>query len=151
VVLVCGVGELRERTASEGGPYKETSVVAKACTSLNLFGTDEIRALHPPKDASVHLAGYSDAGLAEDMGDLRVAEARGVVFEGEMVLLLVDVEFAQAIGVGERAEAAELRKAQRMLQLVGDFEECHATNYTSSDAIVAVCTARTRLLHSKQA
>jgi hypothetical protein len=90
----------------------------------------------PDKGSLVHFAGDSDAGLAEDVGDLCVAKARGVVFEGELIPLLVDAEFSQAIGVGERAEAAQLCEAQRMLQLVGDFEKRHARNYSSSDAIL---------------
>lgn len=44
--------------------------------------------------ALVDSAGYGDAGLAEDVGDLGVAETRGVVFEGEMVLLFVDAKAA---------------------------------------------------------
>jgi hypothetical protein len=90
----------------------------------------------PDKGSLVHFAGDSDAGLAEDVGDLCVAKARGVVFEGQMIPLLVDAEFSQAIGVGERPEAAELCEAERILQLVGDFEECHARNYSSSNAIL---------------
>ena len=77
----------------------------------------------------VDFAGDGDAGLAEDVGDLGFAQARGVVFEGEVVLLLVDVEAAQAVGVGEFAEAAELFEAQRGLQFVSDFEECHRRKY----------------------
>jgi hypothetical protein len=76
--------------------------------------------------------GYGDAGFAEDVGDLGIAEARGVVFESEMVLLFVDAKAAQAIGVGESAEAAELFETQGRLQFVSDFEERHARNYSST-------------------
>ncbi len=62
---------------------------------------------------SVHFAGYGDAGLAEDVGDLRVAEARSVVFESEVILLFIYPEASQAVSVGEGAEAAELFVAQR--------------------------------------
>jgi len=73
----------------------------------------------------VHFAGDRNAGLAEGVGDLRFAEAGGVVFEGELVFLLVDTEAAEAVGVGEFAEAAELVEAQRRLQFVGNLEERH--------------------------
>jgi hypothetical protein len=82
--------------------------------------------------ALVDSARYGDAGLAEDVGNLSVAEARGVVFEGEMRLLFVDAKAAQAIGVGECAEAAELFETQGRLQFVSDFEERHARNYNST-------------------
>jgi len=77
----------------------------------------------------VDLAGDGDAGLAENVRDLGFAQARSVVLEGEMVLLLIDTEAAEAIGVGEFAEAAQLLEAQRGLQFVGDFEECHRGKY----------------------
>ena len=47
----------------------------------------------------IHSASDGDAGFAEDVRHLGVTEARGVVFEGEMFSLLVDAEFAQAVGV----------------------------------------------------
>ena len=81
----------------------------------------------------VDFAGDGDAGLAEDVGDLGFAQARGVVFEGEVVLLLVDVEAAQAVGVGEFAEALELFVAERRVEFVGDFEECHGGDYSSGE------------------
>jgi hypothetical protein len=86
------------------------------------------------KDASVHFAGYGDAGLAEDVGDLRVAEARSVVFEREVILLFIYPEASQAVSVSEGAEAAELFVAQRRLQFVGDFEQGHGSNYSSTSA-----------------
>jgi hypothetical protein len=67
--------------------------------------------------------------LAEDVGDLGFAQARGVVFEGELVFLLVDAEAAETVGVGEFAETAELFEAQWRLQLVGDFQEGHKGKY----------------------
>jgi len=70
-----------------------------------------------------------DASLAENVGDLGFAEARGVVFEGELVFLFVDAEAAEAVGVGEFAETAKLFEAQWRLQLVGDFKECHGGKY----------------------
>jgi hypothetical protein len=43
--------------------------------------------------------------------------------------LFVDAEAAQAVGIGESAEAAELFEAQWRLQFVGDLEECHGLDY----------------------
>ena len=40
-------------------------------------------------------------------------------------MLFIDAKAAQAIGVGKFAETAELLEAQRRLQFVSDFEECH--------------------------
>jgi hypothetical protein len=73
----------------------------------------------------IDLARDRDAGLAEHVGDLRVAEARSVVFEREMVLLFIDAKTTQPVSIGERTEAAELFEAQGRLELVGDFEKRH--------------------------
>jgi len=77
----------------------------------------------------VDFAADGDAGQAEDVGDLSLAETRGVVFEGEVVLLLVDMEAAEAVGVGKFTEPGELLEADRGLQFVSDFEECHRRKY----------------------
>ena len=66
----------------------------------------------PPGDLG-HLAGDTDADLAKGVGDLGLAEAGGVVLEGELVLLFINAKAAQAVGVGELAEAAELLEAER--------------------------------------
>jgi len=63
--------------------------------------------------------------------DLRVAEARGVVFEGEMLFGFIEAEAAQAVGVGEFAEQAELFLGKRGLQFVSNFHECHVRHYSS--------------------
>jgi len=73
----------------------------------------------------VEFAGDGDAGLGQGVEDLGFAEARGVVFEGEEVVLFVDAQAAQAVGVGEFAEALELFVAERRVEFVGDFEKCH--------------------------
>jgi hypothetical protein len=67
-----------------------------------------------------------NAGFAEDVGDLRFAQPGCVVFEREVLLFFVDAEAADAVGVGEFAEAPELIEAGRRVQFVGDFEKCHA-------------------------
>lgn len=67
-----------------------------------------------------------DSGLAEGVEHLGFAEARGVVFEGDAVLLLIHTEAAESISVGEFAEALELFVAERGMELVADFEKCHA-------------------------
>ena len=85
--------------------------------------------LHFAGEVLVDLAIDGDAGATEDMGHLSFAQARGVVFEGEVVLLFVDAEAAKAVGVGKFAEASELFEAERRLQFKGDFEECHESKY----------------------
>jgi hypothetical protein len=73
----------------------------------------------------VDAAGDGYGGLAEDVGNLGVAEARGVVLEGEMFLGFVEAEAPEAVGIGKFAEAAELVLRERILQFVGDFDERH--------------------------
>lgn len=62
-----------------------------------------------------------NAGFAEDVGDLGVAQPGRVVLEREVLLLFVDAEAAEAVGVGECAEALELIEARRGMKFVGDF------------------------------
>jgi hypothetical protein len=66
-----------------------------------------------------------NAGLGQDVSDLGLAQARGVVFEGEMFFLFVDAEAAQAVGVGKFTEASELFEAEGRLQFVGNLDESH--------------------------
>ena len=73
----------------------------------------------------VDLACHGDAGLPEHMGDLRLPQARGVIFERQLVGRWVDAEATQAIGVRELAEVAQLVVGKRRLQFIGDFYECH--------------------------
>ena len=73
----------------------------------------------------IDFAGDGDARAAEHVSDLSVSEARGVVFERDLVFLLVDAEFTQAIGVGEFAEALELLKAERRLKFISNFKKRH--------------------------
>ena len=54
------------------------------------------------------------------MGHLRVPEARGVILESDLIFLLVDAEFAQAVGIGKPAETLELLKAERRLEFIGN-------------------------------
>jgi len=80
-----------------------------------------------------------DAGLAEGVGDLGFAEARGVVFEGEGFTGVVDMKAAEAVEVGEFAEALELLVAEGRIEFVGDLEKCHGGNYTSGGRKIAKC------------
>jgi hypothetical protein len=75
--------------------------------------------------ASVDAADDGDADLAEDMGHLCFAKARSVVFERKLAFGVVDGEAAEAVGVGEFAERAELRVSKSRLQFKSCFEECH--------------------------
>ena len=65
------------------------------------------------------------------MGHLRVPEARGVILESDLILLLVDAEFAQAVGIGKPAETLELLKAERGLAFIGNFKKRHASDYSN--------------------
>ena len=63
--------------------------------------------------------------MAEDMCDLGFAKAGGVVFEREMTLGVVDLEAAEAVGVGEFGERAKLVVRQGRLEFEFSLEECH--------------------------
>ena len=65
------------------------------------------------------------------MGHLCVPEARGVILESDLILLLVDAEFAQAVGIGKPAEMLELLKAERRLEFIGNFKKRHASDYSN--------------------
>lgn len=67
-----------------------------------------------------------NAGHAEDVSDLAFLQARGVVFEGQLIEVFVDAETAQAVGIGELPQSTELLWAKRARQFVGDFDEGHA-------------------------
>ena len=84
-------------------------------------------------DAALH----GNAGHAEHVSDFAFLQARGVVFKGEAIELLIHSEAAEPIGVCELAEGAELLRAQRALQVVGDFDKRHA-------AIIAAAQERLR-------
>ena len=64
--------------------------------------------------------------MAEDVCDLGLPEAGGVVFEGEMALGVVELEAAEAVGIGKFGEGAELVVSQGRLEFEFGFEECHA-------------------------
>ncbi len=49
-----------------------------------------------------------DSGMAEEMGDLGFTQARGVIFKGQAALFFIHAEAAQAVKVGEFAEALKL-------------------------------------------
>ncbi len=68
---------------------------------------------------------------------LRLAQSRSVVFERLMVRRFVDAEAAQAIGVRELTEMAQLLFRQRCLQFISNFHECHGV-------IIAACGKRGR-------
>lgn len=74
----------------------------------------------------VEAAGDGDACVAEDVCDLRFAEAGSVIFEREVALGIVKLEAAEAVGVGECCEMAELVLREGRLEFEFGFEECHA-------------------------
>jgi hypothetical protein len=55
---------------------------------------------------TIRLIRDSDAGLPDKMGDLRIAQARSVVFEGQAIVLFVHAETPQSVEVGEFSQAA---------------------------------------------
>lgn len=63
--------------------------------------------------------------MAEDVGDLSFAEAGSVVFERDMEFGFVDLEAAEAIGVGKFSEGTQLIVRERGLEFEFGFEECH--------------------------
>ena len=71
--------------------------------------------------ALVDSARYGDAGFAEDVGDLRIAQAGSIVFQREELLLFVHAEAAEAVSVGEFAKTLKLFEAGRRVEFVGDF------------------------------
>lgn len=81
-------------------------------------------------------AGDGDVGAAEGVDDLALAQARGVVFEGELVFGGVKAEAAQTVGVGEFSQVGHLFGAERGLQLKGEFYEGHGSR------IIADCASQ---------
>ena len=59
------------------------------------------------------------------MCDLCDAEARRVIFEGKVEFGIVEFEAAEAVGVGEFAEGAELIVSEGRLEFEFGFEERH--------------------------
>jgi len=91
-----------------------------------VLAMNSARKMAPPcQDTLVHFTGDGDAGLAEGVGHLRVAQARSVVFERQLVHGVVDAEAAQPVGVREFAQMAQLVFGERGLQFVGNLDECH--------------------------
>ena len=75
--------------------------------------------------ALVQPTGHGNVSLAKGVRHLSFTQARGVVFEGQLLFRVVQAETAQAIGVGELSQMAQLVVAQRGLQFVSNFHECH--------------------------
>ena len=90
--------------------------------------------------------GYGYAGLAEYAGDLGFAQAGGVVFERQLIGGRVNAEAAQAVGVGELAEVAQLVIGERGLQFIGDFDECHGGIIAAGEAFSGGLDWRQRVL-----
>lgn len=67
--------------------------------------TSSSPAAGPKRRNLIYLARYGDAGLPKHMSDLRVPQARPVIFKREPVLA-IHAKFAQAIGIREFTEPA---------------------------------------------
>lgn len=81
----------------------------------------------------VSLINFSRYGNIQVMQHVRhfcVAQARGVILEGQMILV-VDSEASQTIRVCKCSERAQLCFREGPLQFVGCFHECHGGHYTS--------------------
>ncbi len=75
---------------------------------------------------SVDSAGHSNLRLTKRVNHLRFPQARSVVFERQLFLRIVQPKAPQAVGIREFAQLAQLLLAQRRLQLISNFHECHA-------------------------
>ncbi len=73
-----------------------------------------------------------NAGLAEGVKDLGFKEARGIVFESEAAAGIVHMETPEAVEIGEFAKALQLLVAERRTEFEGDFDKCHAGDYSSA-------------------
>ena len=73
----------------------------------------------------VEFAHDGDSGVTKDVGDLGLAEAGGVVFEREKQFGIVEMETAEAVGIGKFAEGPELLVSERRLELEFGLEKCH--------------------------
>ena len=83
--------------------------------------------------ALIEAADDGDAGLAEDVCDLGFAEAGSVVFEGNVKFGFIELEAAEAVGVGEFAERAELVVSERRLEFEFGLEERHGEIIAKGD------------------
>jgi len=69
-----------------------------------------------------------------------------------MILLFIHAKAAQSVGVGEFAEALKLFGAGRRVELVRDFEKCHAgiiPALASNAAVVRKAYSMEPTVHSK--
>ena len=73
------------------------------------------------------------------MRHLCFAQARSVVFKRQLLFRFVNAEAAQAIGVRELAEMAQLVFRERRLQFVGNFDEGHAGIIAARSELPARC------------
>ena len=69
---------------------------------------------------------YWDSRHSQDTQHFCFLQSRSIVFHGNPVQLFVYVKSADSVGVGNRAQGAELFGAQQGLQIVGYFDESHA-------------------------
>jgi hypothetical protein len=70
--------------------------------------------------------------VAKDLCDLSFAEAGGVVFEGEMEFGVVEMEAAEAVGVGEFAEGPQLVVGEWRLEFEFGFKKRHGEIITGA-------------------
>lgn len=72
-----------------------------------------------------HHPGNRDIGARERGDDLALPQARGVVFESDLVIGFIVTKAAQSVNIGKFAQLLQLIAVQGGLQLEGDFHESH--------------------------
>jgi hypothetical protein len=77
--------------------------------------------------------------------DLSLSEPGSIVFERQLVLGFVDAESPQSVSVGEGAQVLKLFGVQAILQLVCNFDECHARSIPARSSEVLLQLDQTQL------
>src|SRR5450631_710377 len=72
------------------------------------------------------------------MRHFRFPQPRSVIFKRQVLPVVVHANLPQPIRIRERLQALELILTQRRLQLISDFDECHARHYTSPSSLTAI-------------
>jgi hypothetical protein len=74
-----------------------------------------------------------NARAAQDIFDYKLFQARRIVIEMQEILVFLEAEALQAVGICELAERAELLGLQCMLQFVGHGHVSHGRDYTKRE------------------
>ena len=77
------------------------------------------------------LPAHRNPRLPQHMCHLRLAQSRSVVFQRNLILQLIHADLPQSVRIRKLAQPRQLFMAQRRMQVVGNFHECHSQQYTS--------------------